>query len=167
MRPLHCVPEDPALPYEVDSVRVYKELVSLGHDPQALAGKCSYEVRVGDDLFYICQTKTRSHLSVRTTWQTQMPYDKALGQLFAACDTWNRQRTFPTVYLQKGTDGSSVVVADFLVDCRQGLSDLQLSENLRVGFDSGRDAMVFMKEAARKFEPRLREVREEPQVNEH
>lgn len=151
MESLRCVPDDPTAPYCVDSERIRQTLLSLEYDPEPLSKKplvsaAAYGVWVGEYFFYVCQTKRNSHLSVRTVWQTHKPYSAVFAKAFAACDAWNRKRTFPTAYLLKNSDGEANIVADFLVDCRRGLSDLQLSDNLQFGLDSGCSAMAFLKE---------------------
>lgn len=144
---LHMAPVSDSTPYPVTIGRVREVLFDLNGAPQHLADH-QLQVLLEGQLFKLCLGSSSSQISIRTAWDTEQNFDRVEERLFAASDTWNRERYFPTVYTLRTAHDTAEVVADHLTPCRSGLSDLQLEDALRVGITTGLDAIRFMQDAA-------------------
>lgn len=144
---LHVVPTDPSVPYPMTLERIRATLALAGLASQPL-GPDEILALIDGQVFTFCLSSSAKSLSVRATWDTGREYELVEERLFAAADTWNRERYFPTVYARANEHGFAQVVADHLTPCRRGLSDRQLDDTIQVGISTGRDAINFMQDAA-------------------
>lgn len=145
--PLHLVPSDQLTPYPISWARVEAALEQIG---------CHFERSSGDSLrvesdgvpFTVTMDPEMRYLSMRTTWDPHLDYESAEETLFAVADSWNRERYFPTIYVLKNASNHAEVVIDHVIDCQDGVTDGQLRDGLRVGFQTGPDAVFYMQDAA-------------------
>lgn len=147
---LHAVPTDNLTPYPVSLARVggtLQELYSQADQRIDLPQKTLSATLEGIPFFF-CLGRAGGAFSIRGVWDTNQPYEPTEQLLFAAADTWNRERYFPTVYVIKNHQDTAEVVADHLIQCREVLSNQQLEGALRVGVATGLDALRFMRDAS-------------------
>lgn len=138
--PLYSVPSDPNTPYPVDISRVEATVKELGYHPEqvdltANGGRMTIAGRTYTFSFF----GNRDYLSVRTVWDP--PPDTPHHHLFSAVNSWNRNRLFPTAYLDKKPNGDPEVVADMVCFCTYGLSRAQLRDELSVAISTCADAV--------------------------
>ena len=126
---LHFAPEGKEDPYPVSMSRVKAALAKLQPQPDlSCVADEGGTVQVGDRTYSISFFGRRDYLSVRSNWDPN-PQSSARS-LFRAVNSWNRFRHFPTAYVDRKKDDSFTVVADMVIHCRHGLSDLQLDEEV-------------------------------------
>lgn len=137
--------QDVLLP--VTESRVRDSLIDLGARPRFDPGTRGVSAVIDEQLLQFRLGSSGTALSVHLVWDTCVPYEAAEGVIFAAADTWNRERYFPTVYLRESRQGSASVIADYVIPCRYGLSTRQLEGLLQVGITTDLDALRFMHNA--------------------
>jgi hypothetical protein len=144
---VYAVPDNPNEPFPVEPVRICGALKRLGYLVEEAEGAVGLVVADGVP-FRVSLDGARRFISVRTTWDPALPYALSEGPLFALADSWNRERYFPTMYVVKAPSGSATVIIDYVVDCRDGFTDRQLDDVLRIGFQTSPDAVFYMQDAA-------------------
>ena len=142
------VPKDSITPYKVTFDRLMRTLSELQFQADVLAENRAAGAVFDGVPFLLSMDSSERFLSIRAVWDTDFDAEKAGHLLFAAADSWNREKYFPTVYWMLDPAGSLQVCADFAVDPSAGLSDQQLTDHLGAGISTGIDAIRYMQEAA-------------------
>lgn len=142
------VPKDSITPYKVTFDRLMRTLSELQFQADVLAENRAAGAVFDGVPFLLSMDSSERFLSIRAVWDTDFDAEKAGHPLFAAADSWNREKYFPTVYWMLDPAGSLQVCADFAVDTSAGLSDQQLTDHLGAGISTGIDAIRYMQEAA-------------------
>ena len=121
------VPKDTITPYKVTFDRLMRTLSELQFQADILAENRAAGAVFDGVPFLLSMDSSERFLSIRAVWDTDFDAEKAGHPLFAAADSWNREKYFPTVYWMLDPAGSLQVCADFAVDTSAGLSDQQRS----------------------------------------
>ena len=124
------VPKDSITPYKVTFDRLMRTLSELQFQADVLAENRAAGAVFDGVPFLLSMDSSERFLSIRAVWDTDFDAEKAGHPLFAAADSWNREKYFPTVYWMLDPAGSLQVCADFAVDTSAGLSDQQLTDQL-------------------------------------
>ena len=143
-----AVPTDDTTPYPVDFDRMTQAVHDMGFQVDVLvAGKAAGALF--DDVPFLLSFDAQGRfLSVRAVWDTGLDPLQAGPHIFSMADGWNREKYFPTVYHMPSEHGTLQVCADFIVDTRAGIANIQLRENLGAGISTGISAIAYMKQAA-------------------
>lgn len=144
---LYALPTEPNVSYPVEEDRLLRTLNALGYVIEYADTDCP-QVNADGVPFRITVDPRLRFFSLRTTWRPGVDFATHEETLFAVADTWNRERYFPSIYLVQGPDGNIEIVVDYIVDCQDGLTDQQLSDALRVAFQTGPDAVFYIQDAA-------------------
>ncbi len=143
-----AVPDDHSTPYPVDMDRLHRVLQDMGCTVNTVVPDHAASAVFDDVPFLFTFDSQGRFLSVRTVWDTGLDPATCAPALFAAADGWNREKYFPTVYWMTSETGSAQVCADFVLDTRPGVTDVQLADNLDAGISTGITAIHYMKQAA-------------------
>ena len=143
-----AIPNDSTTPYKVTFDRLMRALADLQFQADVLAENRAAGAVFDGIPFLLSMDSAERFLSIRAVWDTDFDAETAGHPLFAAADSWNREKYFPAVYWMLDPEGSLQVCADFAVDTSAGLSDQQLTDHLGAGISTGIDAIRYMQEAA-------------------
>jgi len=142
------VPDDDSTPYPVDMDRLQRVLRDMGYTVDTVVQDRAAGAIFDDVPFLFTFDSQGRFLSVRAVWDTGLESGTSAQHLFAAADSWNREKYFPTVYWMPAEIGNAQVCADFVLDTRPGVTDSQLADNLGAGISTGITAIQYMKQAA-------------------
>ena len=92
------VPKDSITPYKVTFDRLMRTLSELQFQADVLADNRAAGAVFDGVPFLLSMDSSERFLSIRAVWDTDFEAEKAGHQLFAAADSWNREKYFPTVY---------------------------------------------------------------------
>lgn len=148
MNPLYAVPDDDASPYPLDFDRLVEHVRELGYGLDVIVEGRAAGAIFDTIPFHFSIDASGRFLSIRAMWDTGLPFAPSQHAIFAAADSWNREKYFPTVYAMPGQDRNAEVLGDLVLDITQGVSNDQLTQNIRAGVSTGLDAMAYMQEAA-------------------
>ena len=148
MKRPYPVPEDERRPYPLDFARLLSHIEEMGYHLDVLVEDRAAGAIFDGVLFHFSIDASGRFLSIRAIWSTELPYAASRHSIFAAADSWNREKYFPTVYSMPAEDQSLDVLADFVVGIDQGISKDQLTQNIAAGVSTCIDAIGYMKEAA-------------------
>ncbi|MDO4260095.1 MAG: YbjN domain-containing protein [Actinomycetaceae bacterium] len=175
MSALFSVPNNDAIPWPVDFHRLMTAVKALGLSADIVhPGRSAYIFTQGTPFRLSLDTAGR-FISIRAIWNMTLRSGADCSWVFAAANSWNQKKYFPTVYWLSSTtlsshsasegttpnvgpdsDGGAATVgarsslhicADFVVDIGAGLSPVQLQDNLEVGISSGVEAIHYMQRA--------------------
>ena len=132
-----AIPNDSTTPYKVTFDRLMRALADLQFQADVLAENRAAGAVFDGIPFLLSMDSAERFLSIRAVWDTDFDAETAGHPLFAAADSWNREKYFPTVYWMLDPEGSLQVCADFAVDTSAGLSDQQLTDHLGAGISTG------------------------------
>ena len=107
------VPKDSITPYKVTFDRLMRTLSELQFQADVLAENRAAGAVFDGVPFLLSMDSSERFLSIRAVWDTDFDAEKAGHPLFAAADSWNREKYFPTVYWMLDPAGSLQVCADF------------------------------------------------------
>lgn len=144
----YAVPNDDCTPYPLDFERLLAKVREMGYELDVIAeGRAAGAVFDAVPFLLSLDTSGR-FLSIRAMWETGLDAPTSTRALFAAADSWNREKYFPTVYTMTSEDGTAQVLADFVLDTVAGVSNDQLAQNVSAGVSTGIGAIEYMKQAA-------------------
>ncbi len=143
----YAVPDDDTTPYPVDMERLQRVLKSMGYMVDVLVEKSALGAVFDEVPVLFTFDAPGRFLSVRSVWDTEFDATRTTRCLFAAADSWNREKYFPTVYSMTAPEGRVQVCADFVIDTGPGLTDVQLAETIGAGVSTGISAIDYMKQA--------------------
>ncbi|WP_026460233.1 YbjN domain-containing protein [Schaalia suimastitidis] len=142
-----AVPDNDTTPWPLDFERLLKTMNDMDYAADILVpGKAAGAV-FDKVPFLFSIDSTGRFLSIRAIWDTGMTPAEVSSWVFAACDSWNREKYFPTMYWVNGEDGHVQICADFAVDTAAGLSNVQLKDNLAAGLSTGITAIEYIQQA--------------------
>ncbi|MCD4557456.1 YbjN domain-containing protein [Schaalia sp. lx-100] len=142
------VPNDDLTPWPVDFTRLISALHDMDYAvdilvPDKAAGA------VFDRIPFLFSVDTNGRFfSIRALWETGIRPHEVGPWVFAASDSWNREKYFPTIYWMTSEDDTVHICADFTVNTSAGLSNIQLKENVNAGLSTGISAIQYMQHAA-------------------
>lgn len=145
---LYSVPDDDNTPYPLDLDRLVGHVREIGYSLDVLVEGRAAGTIIDSTLFHFSIDASDRFLSIRAMWDSDLSFHSSQQPLFAAADSWNREKYFPTVYAIPGPDRNADIVGDFVLDISQGVSNNQLTHTIHAGISTGLDAMAYMKEAA-------------------
>ena len=143
-----AIPNDSTTPYKVTFDRLMRALADLQFQADVLAENRAAGAVFDGIPFLLNMDSAERFLSIRAVWDTDFDAETAGHPLFAAADSWNREKYFPTVYTATTPEGKLGVYADFVVDTKPGLSNNQLRDMIASGISTGIAAMEYVKESA-------------------
>lgn len=178
MSTLFAIPNNDSIPWPVDFHRLMATVNALGLSADIVhPGRSAHIVTQGTPFRLSLDTAGR-FISIRAMWNTAPHSGMDYSWVFAAANSWNQKKYFPTVYwlssaapstssrpqAHKGSAPDSTrpasgpspaesraslhICADFIVDIGAGLSPVQLQDNVEVGISSGVEAIHYMQRAA-------------------
>ncbi|EEH64546.1 hypothetical protein HMPREF0044_0283 [Gleimia coleocanis DSM 15436] len=140
---LHCVENTDEI-QKVTFERISEQLTVLDAKLEIDAEHHTALARINDVPFQFNFTSGDKFLSIRAIWESGLEKDASkMAHLFTAADSWNREKYFPTVYIE-WTGETAHVVADYIVGVEAGLDNAQLLENISAAVSTGIDALQFM-----------------------
>lgn len=143
-----AVPNDECTPYPLTFERLLSHVHEMGYELDVIAEGRAAGAVFDSVPFLISIDQSGRFLSIRAMWETGLDVPRSTRPLFAAADSWNREKYFPTVYLMPSEQGTSIVFADFVLDTAAGVSKDQLTQNVSAGVSTGISAIEYMKQAA-------------------
>lgn len=143
-----AVPNDECTPYPLTFERLLSHVHEMGYELDVIAEGRAAGAVFDSVPFLISIDQSGRFLSIRAMWETGLDVPRSTRPLFAAADSWNREKYFPTVYSMPSERGTSIVFADFVLDTAAGVSKDQLTENVSAGVSTGIGAIEYMKQAA-------------------
>lgn len=143
-----AVPDDDCTPYPLSFERLLDHVHSMGYELDVIAEGRAAGAVFDSVPFLISIDQSGRFLSIRAMWETGLDSQRSARPLFAAADSWNREKYFPTVYSMPSEQDTSVVFADFVLDTAAGVSNDQLTQNVAAGISTGIGAVEYMKQAA-------------------
>lgn len=140
---LYCVePTDIIQPVTFE--RISQQVQVLGATLEIDTENNSAIALINNVPFQFNFTSGQKFLSIRAVWESGLEKDSAkLAHLFTAADSWNREKYFPTMYLE-WTGKTANVVADYTLGIEAGLDDAQLLDNISAAVSTGLDSLQFM-----------------------
>lgn len=144
----YSVPSDDSTPFPVDFARLVTDVRDMGYELDILLEGRAAGAVFDKVPFLLTFDASGRFISIRAMWDTELSADAAAHSIFAAADSWNREKYFPTVYWIPSDSGSVQVCADFVIDAGAGVSRRQLRKNISAGISTGISAIAYMKEAA-------------------
>lgn len=144
----YVVPDDDATPYPLDFERLLARVHEMGYELDVIAAGRAAGAVFDSVPFLVSLDASGRFLSIRAMWETGLPYASSRHAIFAAADSWNREKYFPTVYAMPSDGGTLQVLADFVLDTVAGVSNAQLTQNIAAGISTGIGAIEYMKQAA-------------------
>lgn len=144
----YVVPEDDVTPYPADFDRVVSAVRELGYALDVIETDRAAGAIFDDIPFLVSFDTAGRFLSIRALWESNLPMASAESAMFATADNWNREKYFPTVYTAASAQGTLGVYADFVVDTKAGLSNVQLRDAISSGISTGIAAIQYVKESA-------------------
>ncbi len=143
-----AVPNDECTPFPLTFERLLSHVHEMGYELDVIAEGRAAGAVFDSVPFLISIDQSGRFLSIRAMWETGLDVPRSTRPLFAAADSWNREKYFPTVYSMPSEQGTSIVFADFVLDTAAGVSKDQLTQNVSAGVSTGISAIEYMKQAA-------------------
>lgn len=147
------VPADECTPWPADFTRLLSTLEEMGYRADILVEGRAAGAVFDQVPFLLSIDASGRFLSIRAVWETGLSQNVVGQWVFAASDSWNREKYFPTIYWLTSPEGTVQVCADFVVDVSAGISTEQLRENISAGISTGISAMEYMRQAAEETLP--------------
>ena len=101
-----AIPNDSTTPYKVTFDRLMRALADLQFQADVLAENRAAGAVFDGIPFLLSMDSAERFLSIRAVWDTDFDAETAGHPLFAAADSWNREKYFPTVYWMLDPEGS-------------------------------------------------------------